>query len=282
MYELKVTNEQNATLVLNPNKNFQVTDVSGITPPTATINSSEIAGGNGELYNSSRIDKRNIVLTIVLSQPIEQNRIALYQYFRMGKRVTLYFKNDSREVQTTGYIENFDTSLFTIKQTIVISIICLDPFLRSAEQFVNELSTVVNLFEFPFAIEEEGIPFSEIDILRDAKILNSGESNTGLIITLYASQTVINPVVYDNTNRALFKINMTMQPRDLITINTNQGQKSVMLTRAGVETNIINNMSNDSTWFSIPPGENSFSYGADDGAEYIVMTISHNDLFEGV
>lgn len=282
MYKLQVTNEQGATLALNPSSDYIVTDVSGVTPPTATINSSELAGGDGALYNSSRIDSRNIVLTVVIKQPIERNRIGLYQYFRMGKKINLQFENGTRKVQTTGYIESFDTSLFTSKQTVVISILCLDPFLRSAEEIVNELSSVIALFEFPFAIEEAGIPFSEIDMLADTAIVNGGEANTGVIITLFASQTVVNPVVYDNSNRALFRVNMTMQARDEITINTNRGEKSVILTREGVDSNIINSISDDSTWFSIPPGENSFSCGADDGAEYLIMTVYHYDLFEGV
>ena len=41
-----------------------ITDIEGLGPVKATINTSEIATGDGALYNSAKLETRNIVMTL--------------------------------------------------------------------------------------------------------------------------------------------------------------------------------------------------------------------------
>lgn len=43
-----------------------ITDIEGLGPVKATINTSEIATGDGALYNSAKLETRNIVMTLDL------------------------------------------------------------------------------------------------------------------------------------------------------------------------------------------------------------------------
>ena len=80
-----------------------------------------------------------------------------------------------------------------------------------------------------------------------------------------------------------FRIETATDPGDLITINTNQGEKSVTLLREGEEINIFNDIYEGSTWLTLPVGGAVFSYSVFEGDDTsIEVTIKHYDLYEGV
>ena len=104
-----------------------------------------------------------------------------------------------------------------------------------------------------------------------------------MIIELYARQSVSNPKIFDYITQEYFGIEYTMQQADLITIDTRQGQKSVKLIRAGVETNLFNHVMQGSTWLQLAPEGSSFVYEVGSGdAEELSVTFKHYNLYEGV
>lgn len=282
MYTLNVSTSSGNTIQLVPNSNYAITDISGLTPPTANINSSAVGGADGSVFNSARLDARNIVLTIVPYQPIEQNRLQLYRIFRVKDLVTMKIQNGSRAVKIQGYVESVDGSLFSMRQALQVSILCLYPYFQSAQEIINILTSSVEMFEFPFATEPEGVVMSEVQTSNEILIKNGGESNTGVIIELIASGAVKNPTIYDAATLESFGLTIDMVAGDVITINTNYAQKAVTLTREGVTTNIINALNANPKWFSIPPGLTTLTVTAESGQESLRVQISHNDLYEGV
>ena len=282
MFTFEVTNVKGETLSLNPSSQYVIKEISGLIPNTASIYYSDIASGDGGLFNSSRTETRNIVLMIAPEFPVEENRLRLYNFFQLGKSVDLHFKNDARNVTISGYVESFDGSLFEMRQVIQISILCLQPFFRDAQYIVNQLSQVVDNFEFPFSTEEEGIIFSYIDKTNEVVVTNKGEVNTGVIITLKASGEVVNPIIYDATNNTTFALNITMHVGDVIVINTNRGSKSVTMTTNNITSNIINSMVRGSEFFNLAPGETVFAYDCESGEEYLTIYFNHYDLYQGV
>jgi phage-related protein len=112
---------------------------------------------------------------------------------------------------------------------------------------------------------------------------NAGDVATGGIITFTAlANGVKNPVFYNRTNGTFFGLTFTMQSGDVITINTQQGEKGVTLLRGGVKTSIVNSRSTGSTWLVFDPGENEISYGAYEGATSLRVTLQSVQKFEGV
>lgn len=282
MYLLEAINAAGNTLSLMPSEQYTVNSISGLLPNSAAIYSSDIAGGDGALYNSSHVETRNIVLMVHPEFPVEENRINLYRFFQLGKPVDLHFKNESRNVKITGYVENFDGSLFEKKQLIQISILCPQPFFEDAEYIIQQVSEILNLFEFPFAIDNTGIPFSEINSERELNIYNSGEVAAGVIITLHATGPVTNPVIYDVTNGGQFGLTVEMDNGDEIIINTNRGNKSVFMTSDNERTNIINNMSIGSKFFTVEPGETVFTYNCTAGRDNLQVTFQFSNKYQGV
>ena len=282
MYTLIVENEKGEQLELTHNEAYDVIKIEGLNPPPAAINNTEISGVDGAKFNNSKVNPRNLVIYLNIKSPIEENRQALYDYFHVKRKVKIYFKNQNRDVYIEGYVETFENDLFENLQKPQISIICPEPFWKAVDDLLVEFSDDISLFEFPFAIEEEGIELSQVN-LETTKVINNGNVETGAIIEFYATTNqILNPIIYNRTAQTFFKLNFDMYAGDLITINTNQGQKSVTLTRNNITTNIIGNRESGSSWIQFLPGANEISYDADVGVENLIVNLSLIQKFEGV
>ena len=282
MYHLIVENESGDKLELTNNRNYDVLNVSGTNPPVATINTVNIVGMDGSRFNSSRVQQRNIVITLNIQHPIEANRLTLYNFFTVKRWVKLYYKNSRRDVYIEGYVESLENNPWSQLQQPQISIICPHPYWLSTSETTVDFSNSKAAFEFPFSIPSEGIEFSTLEQIA-SEIVNVGEVQTGGIITFFATaDQIINPIFYNRTANTFFGIDFEMNQGDLITVNSLIGQKSVTLLRDGVTTNILSDRTDGSTWLTLGPGENEVSFGSDEGSENLRATLTIVQKFEGV
>ena len=282
MYSLKVENDRGNTLELTNNPNYTVFKIEGLNPPHATINSSVNTTTDGSNINSVRLENRNIVIYMTMEGDIEANRINLYKYFPVKKTVKLYFSNESRDIFIEGTVEIIECDLFSQKQVAQISIICPKPYFKDVENLVTIFSDVSSLFEFPFNITKSGVEISAITTNQRRSIINTGDIETGVIIKLFATGTVLNPVIYDVLKRTQLKLNFNMLAGDTIVINTNVGEKSIELIRDGVTYNAMGYMAHDSSWFVMESGDNVFTYDADSGNSNLQLTFTTSILYSGV
>ena len=282
MYRLIVENEKGERLELTNNRNYNVLDVAGTNPPAARINTSEIAGIDGSKMNSANINQRNIVITLAIQPPIEDNRLTLYKFFRVKRRIRIFCKNKRRDVYIDGYVESFENNPWTQQQQPQISIICPQPFWMSTTETHIDFSESIALFEFPFSISSAGIEFSQLATIQTTTVY-AGEVETGAIIEFAARDNgVKNPALYNHTTGQFIKIDITMQQNDLITINTNTGEKSAKLLRDGVTTNIISSIADGSSWVKFDAGENDVDFSADERDDDLIVRLSLLQKFDGV
>lgn len=282
MYSLKVENDRGNTLELTNNQDYTVFKIEGLNPPQVTINSSVNTTTDGSSINSARLENRNIVIYTTIDGDVETNRINLYKYFPVKKSIKLYFKNNSRDVYIEGTVELIECDQFTNKEVAQISIICPKPYFKDIENLVTSFGDVSSMFEFPFSIAKTGIEISGITTNQRRSIINTGDIETGVIIKLFSTGTVVNPVIYDVLKRTQLKLNFTMLASDTIVINTNVGEKSIELIRDGVTYNAMGYMAQDSTWFIMEAGDNVFTYDADSGNSYLQLTFTTSILYSGV
>lgn len=282
MYSLSIENKAGQRIALSSEKNIVITNIEGLTPPTATINTSDVAMHDGARFNSSKVRKRNIVITLRLIRDVERMRILLYKYFRIKQWCKIYYTNESRDVYCEGYVEAFENDRFVMNNEVQISIICPYPWFKELDEIVFNMSTMSDMFEFPFAIEEVGVEFSVIDENILTPVINSGDVDTGVVLELSATNDVVNPRIYNADTQEMLGLNFTMIAGDLIRISTVKGEKYVKLIRDGVETNIINHLMSAPTWFQIPVGETNFTYDCTMGGESFSVKFIGRNLFEGV
>lgn len=282
MYELSVKNSRSEVLNLTGNKNYNVIKITGLQPPVANVSRSPNATSDGSKQNNVRVAERNLVIYVVIEGDIEANRINLYRYFPLKQSVTVYYKNNTRDVYIEGTVDAFECDQFTNKQVAQISLICTQPYFVGIDELVTSFSDVSSLFSFPFSMPAEGVELSAITVNSRKSIINTGDIETGVKIELYAMGEVVNPVLYDVLNRTQFKLRFTMLANDRIVINTNTGNKSVTLIRDGIESNIIGYMYPNSTWFTLMSGDNVFTYNADSGNSNLQITFTSSVLYGGV
>jgi hypothetical protein len=284
MYSLIVENKYKQQMELTHNEAYVIESIEGLDPPEAVINTTRNANADGSVYNSSYAKERQIIITLAINAPVEENRIQLYRYFKSKYPVKLYYKNSLRNVFIEGYCKKPLIEFFTKKEIAQITILCPNPFFSGAVNEITDFSTVNPLFEFPFSIEEPPgeIEFAEIILDQEKNIRNNGDVETGAVFILKSRGSVVDPVIYNVESNVYFRLNITMQLGDEIYINTKTKQKTVTLTRDGVTTNIIGNLDGGSTWLVFDPGDNIFMATAEESAENLDCYCILTDQFEGV
>lgn len=269
-------------LVLDRMK-FPVVAVDGLTPATATINTTTIATVDGSFFNTSRVNPRNIVLTIVPEGDPEKARLTLYRYFKTKYPVRLYFKTKYRDVFIDGYTENVPGNLYDAKQTFQISVICPQPFFNDVNTVGVKQTTVHNALTFPFKIPEEGVALGNIEAAYSVNVFNEGDEMTGLRIILSASGMVSVPTITNRTTGEKFSIEVEMSEGEKVEIDTRKGHKSIILTRNnGTTQNILNKIVKGSSWFNLQTGENIFDFTCLHGTDDLQIIYYFNPLYEGV
>lgn len=290
---MKFENENGNVITLTGREDrYQIINAEGLNPPNANVRRSPVAGMDGSKYMSAKLEERNIVLTVKVNGDVERNRLYLYDWFKTKHWCKMYYTNGSRDVYIEGYVETNECPLFTMSEQMQISIVCPDPYFQSAQEIVTDISKVLPNFEFPFAfgaegvdtptITDEAIEFSMYIHDRIVNVPNDGEDDTGLIIQITARGEVVNPTIYNVVTREFFTMKITMQKNDILTINTNKGQKSVTLLHDITLTNQINKVLRDSTWLGLGKGDNLFTYDAEVGSADMHILFTHRTKYQGV
>lgn len=298
---IKVTNPKGESLVLDlfhPEKSgLIVRSISGLGPPKANINSTDLATADGALYSSARASTRNIVfnLQFMFAPTIEDSRQLTYKYFPLKKLVKIEVETDNRSLETSGYVESNSPDIFSREETTQISIICLDPFFYDPNPSVTQFATVTPTFEFPFSNEstsEDLIEFGTINLDTRSTIDYVGDVDTGVLITIHAlgsvfgSLTIYNVETQEKMVIDLAKIK-TLIGKDYgsgddIIISTVSGDKYVQVLHDGKYTNAIAAIEKLADWFQVSVGRNIFNFTVTKGIENLVMSFSYRNAYGGI
>ena len=298
---IKVTNPKGESLVLDlfhPEKSgLIVRSISGLGPPKANINSTDLATADGALYSSARASTRNIVfnLQFMFAPTIEDSRQLTYKYFPLKKLVKIEVETDNRSLETSGYVESNSPDIFSREETTQISIVCLDPFFYDPNPSVTQFATVTPTFEFPFSnesISESLIEFGTINLDTRSTIDYVGDVDTGVLITVHAlgsvsgSLTIYNVETQEKMVIDLTKIK-TLIGKDYgsgddIIISTVSGDKYVQVLHDGKYTNAIAAIEKLADWFQVSVGRNIFNFTVTKGIENLVMSFSYRNAYGGI
>ena len=283
----------------NPEHGMIIKKIDGLGPAKANINTTDLATSDGALFNSARLDKRNITMQILLTNApdIETSRQRTYKYFPIKRPLEFLIELDNRIAKTTGYVESNEPDIFSKEEEMSISLICDYPYFYSAGE--NGTNTTVfygvePLFEFIFSnesLEEDLIEFGAIENETEKTVWYDGDAEIGVVITIHAVGEVRNITIYNTGTRERMDINTDKIEQltgkgivagDTIIITTIRGSKSIYLLRAGYYTNILNCISRESDWFQLAKGDNIFAYVCEYGSENLEFKIENQVIYEGV
>lgn len=283
MFTLKIENSKGNLIELTQNEtNYQVINIDGLAPPKAQLYTNAVASMDGEKFKSSKLDMRNLVLTVKINGDAETNRINLYKYFGAGKWCKVHYMNGLRDVFIEGYVETIECSLFTVNQQLQVSIVCPSPYFKSAEIIYTDISIVVAGFTFPFTIDETGVIISQLTPNKITSVVNDGEFETGIEIVMRAlADNVSTPIIYNADTGEYLSVSVVLNKGDVLRVNTNKGSKSITKIVDGVEINHINYLEYGSTWLQLEAGINSFTYDAGN-AQWLEVIFEYHHQYEGV
>ena len=300
--QVTITNDFNESLTLelaSPEKSgLAIKSIEGLGPSKSVVNITELVTSDISIFNSSRISSRDIVINLLyMKEPsVEDNRLKTYKFFPIKEKIKLSFLTDNREVYCYGYVESNVPSIFQKQSGCAITIKCPDPFFYATVNTAVEdsFTGIKNLFSFPFfndSLTENTIEMGEIPSYPEQILYFDGEYSTGIIIRMYCSNMVVDPVIYNvdtgerisiNTDKITALTGSPLSVGDTILINTKKGEKSVKLIRGGDETNIIACLRSFDTWFTLKKGENKFTYSAKRGGESLSISYEYSTAYEGI
>lgn len=270
------------TMVLKEPTNVTESDglvidkIDGLGPVKADINTTEMVV-DGDLFNTARIGKRNIVIDLIFysesGNGIEDVRQETYRLFPMKRLVYFEIETDNRTLRTKGYVEENDPEIFSNTSKTQISLICPDP----------------KMYEL---VDQS----TELDINDETEIEYEGEVEVGGYLTLTIGSAVTAPVhdgvpaftiSFANPDGEaqsidIFTPNDGFEAGDVITICTISGQKSVTWTdTADADYNVLNLINQNPDWFKLKPGINSVRV-TDSNSALTSATFDNNICYEGV
>lgn len=276
---------------------FVITSITGLGAGKADINTTDMSTNDGSVYNSARVQQRNIVLSLryLFKKTIEDVRHLSYKYFPLKKKVKLLIETDNRNLEIEGYVESNEPDIFSQEESADISIICPYPFFYSGDGIQTTIfSGVEPMFEFPFSNESLNtnlLIMGEIQNKTENVVVYNGDIETGITITIHAIGEARNITIYNVTTRESMMIDTNKIARftgsgivsgDDIIICTITGEKSVTLLRGGKTYNILNCINRNTDWFELVKGDNLFAYFADFGMSNLQFKIENRSVYEGV
>lgn len=270
---VEVTSKQGRTLVLplqNVVDGYVIQDIDGLDPVKATIVSSSFAQIDGDQFQASSRDNRNIVLKLGLEAAlytqgsVRDLRNALYSYLMPKSFVKLRFiDNTGPAVEIYGYVETFDSKLFVKEPEATISILCMQP------DFVD-----------PRVIRIEGTTVSNTD---EIEIDYLGTVDTGIDFTLNVNRAITAFALYhtpgDGTVRSM-EFSLPLSAGDVLKISTTPGAKGATLTREGTTSSVLYAVSTYARWVALEPGINRFR--ATLVGDPMPYTIEYTDKYGGL
>ena len=282
-YTLYLENEAGQQIDLSKTANeFMFSKIEGLNPPAGTISTSTYAGMDGSYLNNAFIEKRNVVISFQMRGiDIEKRRHLLYRVVKPSRYIKVYYKTTGIDVYTEGYVETCEVSNFDALTSGQISIICPDPYWYSTSAVYAYHSQITGAFHFPFPESDAPFPLGVYSTSDNIVIHNDGDE-TGFTIRLEAFDDVLTPTIYNADTGEYLQIKGELLKGDVITITTKTGNKTVTLTRNGVDSNIINRLVSGSAWLSLREGKNVFTVRAAKGVKNLKITLMHRNAFMGV
>ena len=229
---------------LNLSEIARITNIDGLGPVTAAINTTQVGLNPGARFDSVHVDYRNIVIEFYVISNVADNLTELYSVIQTGTKITLQIKNKL----INCHVESIEINRTNNPVKGQISLICPDPAFRSAAK---------------------NISLSASDFISYA-----GNKATGFKLYLTAKTAVKNPYISINANKKTKKstLNITLSAGDILELNSEAGQKSASISSARVYP-----YTGTFLWPELVPGDNTIAIGAASGT--VTAKILYSEKF---
>ncbi len=252
-------------LEIGKDKLYKLINIEGISSSEYSVDIVNNAQFDGGTVKSKRVESRLITITAEYpstedTETRRQNLIRFFNPYLTGKLYVNYC-GVKRVInyEVAGFKDSRENLYDPLK--FIINLICPNPFLKDEREFSKNMAGKINSITVPFTIPANGMIMSAKVLRQEATIINNGDKDTGLIISFMAKGEVSNPKIQNLTTGKFLRIVVDLMPGDILTINTNKGNKRIELNGK----NISQKMDRSSSFIDMQVGENILKYSADKG-----------------
>jgi hypothetical protein len=247
---------------------------------------------DGLTYLDNDLDVKDISLELYV---IAKSKTELIQYRNMVLKTLnpklgegyLLYEDDIKTIKIKCIVSKIP-SFTTVKNSegtvssCIISLMANNPYWTDLLELKEEIAVWTGDLEFPLSMSSDGIEMGHRELSLMVNVINTGDVDCGMRIEFKAIATVNNPTLMNVVTGEFIKINKTMVSGEVISINTNFGNKSIISTVNGVVSNIFNNIDFNSTFIQLDVGDNIMRYDASTGIDNLEVSIYYNPKYLGV
>jgi hypothetical protein len=164
----------------------------------------------------------------------------------------------------------------------MIEVLCDDPLFKDALDTNVGVALWENKLVFPLVFEgtPEVLIFGARSESQIVQATNSGDVPCGMLVTFEASGSVTSPKLINVSTQEYIQVGVTLATGEKVTIDTRSRVPVVSkYSTEGVLTNIINLVTDASTFLKLPLGLSNFSYTAAANSENLEVKITYANKY---
>lgn len=248
------------------------------------IYTSKGSGQDGENFIGSNLPARPITIEGQIRTNTTVNRRRLISLLNPKNVGRLVYGDGTITRYVPCYVKKAPSFGRGIFPNFQIEFYCPSPFWREGNGDTPNLVDIAlweGKIEFPIEIPVEGM---ELEIRSPSLIVNvpnDGDVDAGITVVLRATAATSNPSLVNVETQETLSLTIDMLANDEIRVKTGYGEKSAVLIRNGVTTNIFNTIDAGSTWLQIHPGDNLIRYDAT-VTDNLLVSIYYEHYYLGV
>lgn len=266
---------------------FFLESIDGVMSVKNNVVTSANTMTDGSTYQGSTTTQRNIVITAEFDQDYQERRDFLYKCFKPKQPGTLIYKENAEQRQIDYYVESIEIDEEGVCRNAIISLLCPDPFFKDPEDMTVTMAGWEPLFEFihEFTDELEEFGIRQTELVKTIEN-DSAADHIGIEVRMEAQGVVKNPALYHTEQGIHIQVGseirpFVMNPGETVKITTGTNEKNVYLIKNGETTKINEFLDEESEFIQLVHGDNTFIYNADQGVDYLNVTIIYRFRYLG-
>lgn len=277
MPELIYISPANTSINLGKNSGFVLTEAEGLTEAAVEISATTLATNDGAIINNALTQPRGIVLYLTVKQGanVEAVKREILGVIKPKQTGRLQWVQSDRTIEIEGTVEAVSMPRFVNGVVMQITLYCAQPYWQDLDYIVKQIELIDAMHAFVETFPQGvGIAFGRYNLDKTKTFTNYGDAAADLKITIIATGDIENPLL-ERADGKYFGILDTMAAGDSIVITTAKGKKSVL--KNGV--NIMSKVKEQSTWFQLETGANTFTISEAGGTGNMYFTFEYKQRY---
>lgn len=272
---------------LSDDNDWLIMELSGIDSPDIETFTETEAVTDGSIVTGTHVTGRSIrikanVKNRSLNDVLRRQAI---RFFNEKRKFTLYvtYMGVTRWIEAIIDGMSIPSKNVYQQQTLDITFFCAKPFFKSVDDFGKNIAAITPMFAFPyiatFDTERPYVPVvsAYFNYARNVNIENDGDVETFMQVIIRAQGAVTNPMITKDETKFV-KILGNYGAGDVINID----MVNLDVTVNGEKALHKLDKSSSFTDCAITPGANTVGFDADDGKDYMEVTVYYNKLYMGL